>query len=279
MDNVNGGGGWRERPPPPAVPHCVVAQGAEAIVYRAKLFDGRADVAIKERFPKRYRLPELDARLTRTRLLQEARNIARCWRLRGVHVPAVYLVDLDTMRLVVEWIDGPSLRTWLSERCAALAALHDDMGADGNAREDAEEPEEECRSVLRQVGAAVATLHAADMVHGDLTTSNIVVRRRAHGNYRDDSGGEVVATENQVVLIDFGLSHQSTAPMSASEDKAVDLYVLERALLAAHAESADKMNAVILRAYEARLGEEVAASVLHRLAEVRQRGRKRSMVG
>jgi TP53 regulating kinase-like protein len=93
-------------------------------------------------------------------------------------------------------------------------------------------------------------------VHGDLTTSNLL---------RSAAGG--------VVLIDFGLS----APTASAEDKAVDLYVLERAFESTHPAAAAPLLARLLAAYAA--ASPRGAETLHRLETVRQRGRKRSMLG
>ena len=75
------------------------------------------------------------------------------------------------------------------------------------------------------------------------------------------------------MLIDFGLAYTS----SLVEDKAVDLYVLERAFSSTHPES-EPLFSSVLQAYEKRMGKEWRA-VSRRLDEVRLRGRKRSMVG
>ncbi len=58
-------------------------------------------------------------------------------------------------------------------------------------------------------------MHEAGVVHGDLTTSNIMIKN-------DEN--------HSIVFIDFGLA--STQPNI--EDKAVDLYVLERAFISTH---------------------------------------------
>lgn len=71
--------------------------------------------------------------------------------------------------------------------------------------------------IARLVGIAIGKIHEADIVHGDLTTSNLMVVMDSHQNY-------------QIVIIDFGLG--MTRPVI--EDKAVDLYVLERALISTH---------------------------------------------
>ena len=74
------------------------------------------------------------------------------------------------------------------------------------------------------------------------------------------------------MLIDFGLGSISTA----EEDKAVDLYVLERAFTSTHPR-AEELFQEVLRAYGA--SHAGAKTVLRRLQDVRMRGRKRSMIG
>ena len=73
------------------------------------------------------------------------------------------------------------------------------------------------KEVSGLIASTLATLHDGGLVHGDLTTSNMLLRQNEDG-------------KRDLVLIDFGLSFNSTL----AEDKAVDLYVLERALLSLH---------------------------------------------
>lgn len=120
--------------------------------------------------------------------------------------------------------------------------------------------------LMELIGTEIAKLHLADIVHGDLTTSNIMARRDMTGL--------------GVVLIDFGLASVSTL----IEDKAVDLYVLERALQATHPEPEDldpqsTRFARILGAYAVELGQQQWTRVQSRLDDVRRRGRKRDMIG
>ena len=68
--------------------------------------------------------------------------------------------------------------------------------------------------IAQKMGEAIAKMHDANIMHGDLTTSNMMIR----------SGSE------SLVMIDFGLSFIS----AMSEDRAVDLYVLERAFQSTH---------------------------------------------
>ncbi|GAB2282346.1 hypothetical protein Dimus_016891 [Dionaea muscipula] len=199
-------------------------------------FVGRKSI-IKERFSKKYRHPTLDSKLTLKRLNAEARCMTKARRL-GVCTPVLYSVDQVLHTLTFEYIDGPAVKDVLLE-----------FGANGVV-------EERLDDIAAQIGYAIAKLHDGGLIHGDLTTSNMLIR--------DGS--------NQLVLIDFGLSFTSTLP----EDKAVDLYVLERALLSMHSSCGNVMDRV-LAAY--RKSSKQWSSTLNKLAQVRQRGRKRTMVG
>lgn len=142
----------------------------------------------------------------------------------------------------------------------------------------------EMRELMMKIGRAVGKLHNVGIVHGDLTTSNLMLRHMSRkGNLREDGGvstadavveeqAESSLGEGEIVLIDFGLATQTVQ----EEDKAVDLYVLERAFGSTHPEVEEEFKEV-LRAYgESYKGGKV---VLKRLEDVRLRGRKRSMLG
>ncbi|GIX61637.1 TP53-regulating kinase [Babesia caballi] len=201
----------------------VIAQGAEATVTRIRYLGRNA--VLKTRQRKSYRHPDLDEALTSKRIVAECRAVARL-RRHGVYVPLIYLVDLKNRHIVYEFIKGETV----------LAAL---KHASAEVRED----------ILTQVGTIVAKMHDVNVVHGDLTTRNLM---------RTENG--------DVCLIDFGLSFVSTL----LEDKGVDLYVLERCC------SAEEFE-VILDAYQkqSRASEQAIA----KLAEVRMRGRKRDLAG
>ena len=117
-------------------------------------------------------------------------------------------------------------------------------------------------ALMAQVGRAVAALHDGNLAHGDLTTSNMVVREP----------GAAAGGAREVALIDFGLASSS----ANAEDKGVDLYVLERAFTSAHSGDPGLFEAV-LEAYKASC--KGGAATLNKFAEVRMRGRKRTMVG
>ncbi|XP_027079768.1 uncharacterized protein [Coffea arabica] len=213
----------------------LIKQGAEARVFESA-FVGRRSI-IKERFSKKYRHPSLDSKLTLKRLNAEARCMTKARRL-GVSTPVLYAVDPVLHSLTFEYVEGPSVKE-----------IFLDFGEQGIV-------EERMDDITKQIGDAIGKLHDGGLIHGDLTTSNMLVQ----------SGS------NQLVLIDFGLSFTSTLP----EDKAVDLYVLERALLSMHSSCGNVMDR-ILAAYKK--SSKQWSSTLNKLAQVRQRGRKRTMVG
>lgn len=213
----------------------LIKQGAEARVFEST-FVGRRSI-IKERFSKKYRHPSLDSKLTLKRLNAEARCMTKARRL-GVSTPVLYAVDPVLHSLTFEYVEGPSVKE-----------IFLDFGEKGII-------EERMDDMAKQIGDAIGKLHDGGLVHGDLTSSNMLVQ----------SG------TNQLVLIDFGLSFTSTLP----EDKAVDLYVLERALLSMHSSCGNVMDR-ILAAYKK--SSKQWSSTLNKLAQVRQRGRKRTMVG
>jgi TP53 regulating kinase-like protein len=122
------------------------------------------------------------------------------------------------------------------------------------------ETEKSLTELAREIGACIGRLHREHIIHGDLTTSNMMVVRK------DKCFGKLY-------FIDFGLSHVAQTP----EDKGVDLYVLERAILSTHPNS-QKLFEDILVSYMSTYksgGKEVSK----KFEEVRARGRKRTMVG
>ncbi|KAF7367466.1 Bud32 protein kinase [Mycena sanguinolenta] len=244
----------------------LISQGAEAKVYKAKLSSDPSDseILLKHRFRKGYRHPTLDGSLTRARVAGEARALLKCLRA-GVNVPGVRMVDAAEGVLGIEWIHGQSVRKLLP------GGAGEDEDASGDSEPEAADALREydipVDALMQLIGQEIAKMHLADVIHGDLTTSNMMLRHPSSFKSRHPT----LSTE--LVLIDFGLSFHS----SLVEDKAVDLYVLERAFSSTHPDS-EPLFASVLRAYEQRMGKDWAA-IGRRLEDVRMRGRKRSMVG
>lgn len=76
----------------------------------------------------------------------------------------------------------------------------------------------EILEIMDKIGQILAKMHDIDLIHGDLTTSNILITK------------SITEQSHILYFIDFGLSYQR----NTIEDKAVDLYVLERAFLSSH---------------------------------------------
>lgn len=243
----------------------LVKQGAEALVYRTTFIKTDNQCLLKVRPVKLYRHPTLDLRLTRHRTLSEARLLHKC-RSSGVSCPALYYVDEDEGAIMMEWVEGASVRDVLDGFL--------DCGSKDVAPQNIEE---QLGRLMDMLGETVATLHNANVIHGDLTTSNIMLRELNMKKKCPQTDARAQFHEHdveslQVVLIDFGLGFVSTA----EEDKAVDLYVLERAFTSTHPQ-AENIFPRLITSYGVYC--KSSKSILKRLQEVRLRGRKRSMLG
>lgn len=257
----------------------LLTQGAEARLYKTTHLTPTTPAALKVRPSKPYRHPILDRRLTRQRILQEARCLAKLVR-EGVPVPALLALDWEGQGagnahggesgiggawLLMEWVDGLVVRVVL-ERWERL------VRAEGRIQSV---EEERVRDLMRRIGSSVGALHRAGVVHGDLTTSNLMLRPvgvASPPTGEDEGEDGSVDMDGEVVLIDFGLAAQS----AQDEDRAVDLYVLERAFGSSHPHTEQFFEEVLKGYRESFKG---AATALKRLEDVRMRGRKRSMIG
>jgi Kae1-associated kinase Bud32 len=198
----------------------VIARGAEAVMRR----DG--DRLVKDRVRKGYRIPQLDSRIRSQRTKREESLLARARRA-GVNAPAVFSGGGN--ELVMEWIDGERVKDVLNGM----------------------KPKERGK-VFEQIGEAMGKLHSAGIVHGDVTTSNMIMR------------------DGKLFVIDFGLGKTSRRV----EDFAVDLFVLMEALKAAHFKIIDSAWKGIVKAYK--YNNTNADQVLGRFREIDKRRRYRS---
>lgn len=208
----------------------LLSQGAEARIWR------KENVICKERFPKKYRHPDLDKLLTKRRGRGEARLLQKC-KVHNIPVPNVHSGNDNDNCIYMDYIDGISVRQHIPKIS-----------------------KEQQDRVAKEIGELVAMLHNAGICHGDLTTSNMMIQN------------------NTIHLIDFGLAKSNTA----SEERAVDLYVLERALNSTHPELPNNFMERVCEAYQAkchRPAKKNQQEVLRRLEQVRQRGRKRECFG
>ncbi|HHI30797.1 Kae1-associated kinase Bud32 [Methanosarcinales archaeon ex4572_44] len=187
----------------------IIASGAEALIDRA---DG---VVVKQRVSKRYRLSEIDSRLRRERTRAEARIISAARRI-GVPTPIIH--DLEDFEIVMEYIDGKALRDEI------------DTG------------------LSHETGRVVGLLHSGGIIHGDLTTSNIIYHRE------------------KIYLIDFGLAFFDTS----TEARGVDIHVFFQTLRSGH-EEAEEFASAFGEGYRAVFDD--SCEVLSRVKEIARRGR------
>lgn len=242
---------------PASTPPELITQGAEGRLYKSTYLQSSLPCALKYRPPKPWRHPILDQRLTKHRILSEARILARC-RREGLRVPAVYAVDEVAGWLMLEWVPGAPVRVRVNE---ALGSRTEGIAAD-----------ESLKDLMRRIGAAIGRMHKMGIVHGDLTTSNMMLS--PHPLNQVDGPEEQIEDRlaGEIVIIDLGLASTSVQ----EEDRAVDLYVLERAFGSTHPR-AECIFGELLGAYGQAFKQ--APGVLRKLEDVRMRGRKRSMIG
>lgn len=223
----------------------LLLQGAEGKLYIGN--HGGVRCLVKERFSKKYRHPDLDVQLTRQRIRAEQKAFERC-KSAGVATPKVLTVDTPGRKIYMEYL----------ENAITAKRFIDSVICDGI------EDNPKINSLATEIGRVVGVLHGHNIIHGDLTTSNMLL-------------DPVVDTESQfpfrLVMIDFGLSFHSLNV----EDMGVDLYVLERALLSTHSQL-PHLFGLMLDSYKKHNTYKVAETIA-KYEAVRARGRKRTMVG
>ena len=206
-------------------PGRLLYRGAEADVV---LGDWQGLPAVfKVRKPLAYRLAVLDEEIRRQRTLREGEMIRYAKRA-GVAAPFLYHLDLRAATLVMEYVEGERLR---------------DLAGSMEEREAEEQ--------FFKFGEGVARLHAAGMMHGDLTTANVVARR------------------GSLVFLDFGLAYRTRR----LEDHAVDLRLIKETLVGAHPGISEAALGAFFRGYEARAGSANFRRVHSQLRSIERRGR------
>ena len=195
------------------MPQKIIQQGAEAIIYKI------GNKIVKDRIPKKYRLQELDNKIRRTRTKSEAKIINKLKNI--INVPKI-LADPGQGRMIhMQYINGKKL----SEHLESL----------------------NYKEICKQIGETLTKLHNQDIIHNDLTTSNMIYHN------------------NKVYTIDFGLGFHS----KKVEDKAVDLHLLQQALNAKHYKIAEKAFQIILKNYKP----EKSKLIIERIKVIESRGR------
>ncbi len=192
----------------------LIGHGAEAKLYKT------GEIVVKERPQKNYRLTEIDEKLRKQRTRKEAKIIETMTEI-GIPAPKLIKMCDKTMKIEMSFISGEKVRDVMTVELA------------------------------KEIGQKVGILHKNDIIHSDLTTSNMIFH------------------EEKIHFIDFGLSFVSTK----TEDKAVDLHLLNRALESKHHEISKKCMQQVVEGYKE--SNPKAEDVLKRLETVEKRGRNK----
>jgi Kae1-associated kinase Bud32 len=210
----------------------IIAQGAEALIRQEE------GSVVKERIIKGYRIRQIDESLRRKRTRLEARLIREARRV-GVATPQIAEEGESSIRM--EFIRGARIKEFVSSK--------------------------NCKKIAEKIGKSVALLHTYNIIHGDLTTSNMILKIK--GNGEEDSGSKKGKSlpDSDLYFIDFGLGFIS----SRAEDKATDLHVLKEAITATHFSIAGKFWDAVLSTYKKNYPE--SEKVIKTLLKIEKRGR------
>jgi len=200
-------------------------RGAESKLYLKEWCNMNA--IYKVRPSKTYRIKELDFQFRKKRTIYEARLLARA-KEAGVRVPVIYEIDIQNTTLVLEYLKGEILKTLIPK-------IH----------------EKNLTKLGKQIGYSVGLLHKNGIVHGDLTTSNIIK----------------IEMKDQIAFIDFGLGYVS----DRIEDFGIDIYLLERAIKNTHNECYDIIWSAIIDGYKTT--SPYKDIIEDKIAEISSRGR------
>ena len=196
----------------------IIETGAEAVLIHK---DG---ILKKKRIPKGYRHPELDKKIRIRRTRSESKLLEKAGKITSI--PKILEVDEKNAEIDMEFIPGKKLSENL-----------DDF------------PLKEQEKICQKIGEEIALLHNHDIIHGDLTTSNMIL------------------SSDKIFFIDFGLGFHS----SRIEDKAVDLHLLRQALESRHFMHWQELFEAVLSGYREKSKE--AEKILIQMKKVESRGR------
>jgi len=204
----------------------LIRKGAEADLYSEKWHG--LNIIFKKRVRKKYRVSQLDLEIRRSRTVHESQLIHDA-KLAGVPTPVIYAVDTESTTITMQLIGGLRVKE-------ALDNL------------DPKDREKLCLNM----GELIGRLHKNGIIHGDLTTSNMII---------SDNG--------KVFFIDFGLGQHS----KETEDRGVDLFLMKRTLQGAHHRCAEECFNTLMKGYAKEIGADVAKEVSKKVEEISRRGR------
>ena len=203
----------------------ILYRGAEAEIHVSE-YMGRK-VVQKQRVKKAYRIEQIDSRLIASRTKEEAKLMSES-RTYGVSVPLLYDIDLHTGIITMEYLEGKRLKDILNELNEA-----------------------ERKRLCHMIGENIARLHNHDIIHGDITTSNMIL------------------CYDRIYFIDFGLGCKTIE----TEAKGVDLHVLMEAFESTHSQH-PRCFRYVFEGYTREFHGD-ASEVMKKIEEIVRRGRYR----
>lgn len=177
----------------------ILQDGAEALIILEK------DSIVKRRIKKSYRLEQIDEKIRKLRTRSEGKIMNKVEKI--VPAPKVLSIDENKKEIKMTFIQGDKLSDHLNNFSLNVQ-----------------------KSICKKIGENIAKLHDKDIIHGDLTTSNMIYVKSKNRN---------------VFMIDFGLSFIS----HKAEDKAVDIHLLKQALEAKHFKNCKELFNKVLEGY------------------------------
>jgi len=203
----------------------IIYKGAEAEICISRYMN--YDVVEKRRVHKSYRINYIDNKLISSRTKEEAKLMIEA-RNKGISVPIIYDVDLVNGIITMEYLKGKRIKDILNNLS-----------------------EKERQDLCKKIGESIARFHNNNIIHGDITTSNMIL------------------LDNRVYFIDFGLGEKS----SEIESKGVDLHVLMEAIESTHSRYSDCFK-YVLEGYKKELKDD-ANQVIKKIEDIVKRGRYR----
>jgi len=199
----------------------VLYSGAEANLY---LEEGKL---VKERISKGYRHDFIDNAKRKYPTRREFKILTKAKKF--MNVPEVFEMDDNEMKVVMEFVEGDVLKETLDNYSKKKRG-----------------------EVCLKIGEQVSKMHDNHIIHGDLTTSNMILK------------------DDKVFFIDFGLGFIS----HKIEDKAVDLHLLRQAMESKHFKHENNFE-LVLKGYKKSSN---FKETLERLEKVEKRGRYKRKV-
>ncbi len=185
-------------------------------------------VVMKRRLPKAYRITQLDKAIRTQRTLREP-QLMHSAKEAGVFTPTIFMVNVADTNIVMEYVEGKQVKQVLDGFSVS-----------------------ERQRLCRRIGVLIGCLHNSGVVHGDLTTSNMIL-----------------TPTGTVCFVDFGLGEFSIE----LETRGVDLHLMKRALQSTHYKCANECFESVTKGYTETVGKENSNEVLQKIREIERRGR------